>query len=441
MYVNKPKNNQSSGQRPVRTPFFFILAGFMVAVLLLCVSSPAFSADASLYGALKTFTMGVYDSTYQEDLYGFNTTLLRLNGSFYPASWLGLTAAYQLYSQIQPVALPRDALAHTTHSTEYRIGEIPERIYPREKKNVRNRGLYNDLDRAFITLSLPFADLYVGRQAVSWGSAHVFNPTDLFAPYAFNELNSEEKKGVDAARLRIPIGAMNEIDLGYVAGEDFTFTKSAVYARSRFYVLQTDISLMVIDFRENLLAGVDITRSIGNAGSWLESAYVIPDTFDPDEYPDTSTDYFMLSTGLDYSFSEKLYGYAEYHFNSAGQKKAENYLDVAEDPADHPAYNEGNAYLFGRHYLMLGATLTVTPLFPVSVLTMLNMNDWSVALSVSGEYNIAENVYITGGCYIGAGENPKTAAAPGSPLPVITEYNTEFGTYPNLFYLAFKAYF
>ena len=47
------------------------------------------------------------------------------------------------------------------------------------------------------------------------------------------------------------------------------------------------------------------------------------------------------------------------------------------------------------------------------------------------EYNIAEDIYLKGGSYIGIGPGPRSSVQPGS----------EFGSYPNIFYGSFRYYF
>ena len=137
-----------------------------------------------------------------------------------------------------------------------------------------------------------------------------------------------------------------------------------------------------------------------------------------------------LSLGLDYNFSDGLYGYLEYHFNSPGAADAQDYLQAASGPA----YSEGGDYLLGRHYLGLGATYSITPLLPASAELLVNLNDLSAVLSMSLEYNVRENIYIGGGCTLGLGRNPLLNNGD-------IEYRSEFGAYPNLFYTVVKAYF
>ena len=134
--------------------------------------------------------------------------------------------------------------------------------------------------------------------------------------YSFDELDSEERIGVDAVRFRVPIGFMGELDASYLFGKDFKFEKSAFYLRSKVYLGHSDISLLALGFQENLLLGFDLSRSIGGAGFWLEAAYVIPDALAKNSTINDKN-YFRSTIGIDYSLTDITYGYIEYHFFSA----------------------------------------------------------------------------------------------------------------------------
>ncbi|MBN2105171.1 bifunctional alpha,alpha-trehalose-phosphate synthase (UDP-forming)/trehalose-phosphatase [bacterium] len=59
------------------------------------------------------------------------------------------------------------------------------------------------------------AAVYCGRQDIVWGSARTVNPMDVIAPFSFGSLDTEDRRGVDAIRLRIPVGCMGEIDFRF----------------------------------------------------------------------------------------------------------------------------------------------------------------------------------------------------------------------------------
>jgi len=218
---------------------------------------------------------------------------------------------------------------------------------------------------------------------------------------------------------------MGEIDAGYLFGDDFKFEQSAMFVRTKVYAARTDLSLLLLRFRQNLLVGLDMARSIGGAGVWAEAAHVFVDAF-ADSSGD-HRDYFRGSLGGDYALGEKTYGYVEYHFNQVGRDRADEYVSNIF----HPAFTEGSVYLVGRHYLAPGVSYQVTPLLTAGLNVLANLSDASALLSPTVEYNVAENIYLAGGAFVGLGEGPES----------VFKYRTEFGSYPDIFYTSFRVYF
>ena len=67
-------------------------------------------------------------------------------------------------------------------------------------------GVAIDVERLNVRLSLPHADLTIGRQAVTFGTAYFWNPLDIFRPFDPTQFDRDYKSGVDAIRLDIPLG-------------------------------------------------------------------------------------------------------------------------------------------------------------------------------------------------------------------------------------------
>lgn len=423
-YVEKHHARPRRGRR-IKTALFAIVLSVAALPVL------GLDLDGSLGGSYKSYFTGIYDAAFDGKSAGAAASLLRLNGSLYPADWLSLEAAYLLSPEIGGDTVEQTLGASSPGlGAEYRVIDPRRRLLPGSADNVENAALYHEIDRAMATLRFSFADLSVGRQAIAWGTARVVNPTDIIVPYRFTALDTEYRKGVDAVRFRAPLGSFSELDLGAVFGEDFQFERSAFFARGRLYVLQTDVSVLSMVFRENLLWGLSLSRAIGENGAWLEAAYVLPDAVDP---PDDlyANDYVSLSVGVDRNIVADLYAYLEYHFNSAGEADPDDYLEAGGTPA----YTEGNLYLLGRHYVGVGGTYNVSPLLPASALVLVNLNDLSVELSLSAEYNFKENVYVGGGVFLGLGPEPETLG--GVPI----RYRSEFGAYPQVIYTEVKLYF
>jgi hypothetical protein len=422
----------------MRKVIAFALLGFILP-------TSGFTADTfRISGYYKNF-FTVFDSpepktpepTPSEPVIGAVSNRLRLNLFYKPGNRLSFQAAYNFSPRVQDASLFENQPVIAIDPSGYRVADLDSRVYPDENVPVGSFGIFQNLDRALITLNAGFADISVGRQAIAWGSARMLNPTDIIAPFTFEELDTEERIGVDAIRVQIPVGAMGEFDTGYIFGKVFAFGKSAFFLRSRLNAVETDVSILLLEFRENLLAGFDITRAIGGAGFWFEGAYVFTGAFDDDKTQ--SDNYLRASIGLDFSFSGKTYGAIEYHFSQAGAKKPEDYLTHLTQPA----YTNGAVYLMGRHYLVSGLTYQITPLITFSGQALFNLSDPSMFLSPQIEYNIAQDIYISAGAFIGIGKRPLLFPPQngGEDDAPIQQFRSEFGGYPNIYFSSFRIYF
>jgi len=190
--------------------------------------------------------------------------------------------------------------------------------------------------------------------------------------------------------------------------------------------------VLAVGFQEDLLIGLDIARSVGGSGVWLEAAYVLPDALNA-TLPKPAN-YARLTAGMDRSLSAKVYAFVEYHFNSAGSSRPSSYAGLFGTPA----YTRGTVYLMGQHYAIVGTTYQASPLIPVTTLVIWNATDGSFAFSPQADYNIAQNMYLGGGVYLGIGRRPLTPLFGGSISP---ELRSEFGSYPDFVYLSFRVYF
>jgi hypothetical protein len=329
--------------------------------------------------------------------------------------------AYELapwYRDIDGDATPVGAARPA--ALKYRIDDLNEALYPDNPEPDEEFVLLQNLDRAALYYSLKNADITLGRQAIAFGSARAVNPTDVLAPYTYATLAKEERVGVDTLRVRVPTGELGEYDLGVVAGEDAKPENSAAFVRRRLYVARTDITLTAIAFRESELLGVDLTRSIGGAGTWLEAA-------DAGENIGSSNDYFRLSVGTDYSFTEDLYAWLEYHYNGAGSRNNEDYFGLLDDTA----YTRGGVYLLGKNYIAPGFTYQLTPLIIIGFQGLWNLDDGSALVAPSIEYSLADDVTARFGGYAGIGK--------GSDNPLVP--TDEFGNYPDVWYASANFYF
>lgn len=280
--------------------------------------------------------------------------------------------------------------------------------------------IYQNLDRFNVQVQLDAGDLTIGRQAISFGSARIINPTDVFLPFDVRTFNTEYRNGVDAVRFQRPFGDLGEIDIGLVLGDGADRETSAAFLQVRTNRNGKDYHFALIEYAEQTLVGLGLQSALGNFGFWMEAAYVSGED-----------DYTRFSTGLDYSFSENTFGQIEYHYNGAGSDNSRDYLNNL----DTVAYQRGGVFLLGEEYLMPNFSVLLSPLWSVSFLAIYNLSDKSAFASVSGEYNIAENFYMDFGYYHFIGDD--LALSPnGKP-----QLQSEYGPNPNTLYTSIRYYF
>ena len=413
-------------------------ARILAAVLALAVFLPA-AEELKLSGYLKNFSVMFRLPEPEGDapaqpLLGMSQVRLRLSLSYAPAESFTFLVAYDVSPRIQdPLFFKASPFILAPQAGSYRAVDFRTPLVPAPGDPAGSFGLYHNLDRLSVTVKMKFGDLILGRQPVAWGSGRVTNPTDIIAPFSFHELDKEERFGVDAVRLRVPLGPLGELDTGYVFGRDFEFKQSAFFIRGKVNVLKTDVSLLLVGFQEDLLIGLDLARSLGGSGVWLEAAYVFPGALNTNQ--PKARNYARLTAGIDRSLGDRMYGFLEYHFNSAGASHPAGYPALFVQPA----YTRGTAYLMGRHYVSLGLTYQATPLIPATGLVIWNLSDGSLALSPQAEYNISENIYLGAGAYLGIGRRPRTSLF--GETGAIPELRSEFGSYPDFAFLSFRVYF
>jgi len=395
-------------------------------IILIVILNPKFVYSANkidISGYLKNYftvikfpVTGMENSDQNKILIGavYNSGYFKI--FLKPSKFFSVNIAYKFSMVIQDNILFEDPSQFQTTSV-YRIDDVKKRIYPVNGDSVRSFGIYENLDRLYFKFKPKFADIIIGRQPISWGVSRVFRPGDFLAPFSLNELDKEERYGLDAIRIRIPFGIMNEIDIGFIGGKDFKYANSAYYLRTRFNLKQTDIEIISSVFKKNILTGFSLTRAIKRAGFWFEFSYIIPDF----ENNDFDNGFPKISTGFDYSFFGKLYFFTEYSFNGGGESCPENYIYALSKPA---------ASQMGKNYLSSGLNYQLHPLINISCEEIININDLSIFLITKVDYNIAENIYLYSGAFIGLGKSPDGV-----------NLKSEYGSYPGILYTSFTLYF
>ena len=385
-----------------------------ITVLLLLTGS--IQSHAEVTGYVKSFAI------HQEGINHWESDRSWQSRNSIRVMWdkSGSRTSWQLHYELNPLfssrTLPLEDSTLAITDGSYRLTDL---YGPDTNKDKKHR-IFQNLDRLNLQIRFDHGDLTVGRQAITLGAARFINPTDVFLPFNVQTFNQEYRIGVDALRYQSPLGDLGELDLGVVLGDDANPEESALFLQLRGNYKGSDLNLAISRFAQQNMIGAGIQSALGSFGFWLEIANVSGDT-----------DYTRTSIGLDLAFTESTLGQIEYHYNGAGSK----------DPADYTsqftstAYQRGGVFLLGKNYVIPSISQQLSPLTSLNLSGFINLDDDSVFLSLSTEFNIAENFYLDAGYYHFSGDE-KSVSSSGSP-----GITSEYGGSPEVAYISIRFYF
>ncbi len=293
------------------------------------------------------------------------------------------------------------------------------------------------LDRLNVTFLLPWLDLIVGRQAITFGKAYFWNPTDVFLPFDPRQFDRDYKAGVDAVRLNIPLGQFTGLNVIGVLGstisvdeknlnlstEGVSWEGSALLARFYTTLGGFDFSAQAGKVYGGYQIGAGTVGELGPIEVRGEAAYFI--VVDADPLPDGLNgtmrwSHFSGVLGLGHRFQNTLTLETEYLFNGLGDP---NHLDSA-----FVRISAGETLNAGQHLLGLMTSYEILPILTGSLVWIFSFSDYSSLLQPGLALSLADEVDFVFGAMIGLGKRPSSGFA------------SEFGTYPNIFYMEFKFY-
>jgi len=406
------------------------LTSSLLSFLCLLLIGPAIHAedDWSIRGYLKSFALAQNKLDLNNAPAGFepgdrlyqSQNSIRLMFEYFH----GDSAAFELHYEVSPIyyssPVAQNASANSTFAVaanSYRLTDPNPTLGSTRDKSV----IYQNLDRLNLQINFQSGDLTIGRQAISFGSARVINPTDVFLPFDVKTLNQEYRIGIDAIRFQKPLSDLSELDMGVILGVDGAKENSAAFVQAVTNLSGADVSGTLIRYSQQNLIGAGIQSSLGDFGFWLEGAHVWGET-----------QYTRLSTGVDYAFNESVFGMIEYHFSEAGATSPDEYLNLANEIA----FKKGGVFLLGRNYLIPAINWVASPLLNLNIQSLINLDDSSAFLSLSGEYSLSDNLYMSFGIYTFIGEQLEFSLSyPGFTI------GSEYGGNPDLAYMSLKYYF
>ena len=300
-------------------------------------------------------------------------------------------------------------------------------------------GLRSTSTGAHLRIAFERADLTIGRQAVTFGKAWFWNPLDIFLPFGSTQFDRDYKPGVDALRVDLPLGDFSGATLVGVPGRAQSgatpadradaWYRSALVARAFGNARGWDAAaqggkilggyqlggaaageLGGLELRGEAVwfAAQDGTRAGGSGGSGVDN-------------------HLSAVAGAGRGFPVRsLQLQAEYFYNGAARGDLkQRFALIAEGRLRHAS----------RHLLGALASGRIHPLVSGSLAGLWGIGDGSWLAQPGLVWSAADEVEVVAGAVIARGRRLVGGTAED------LGFRSEFGTYPDFYYLESKLYF
>ena len=301
------------------------------------------------------------------------------------------------------------------------------------------------------------ADVTLGRQAITFSQAYFWNPLDIFLPFDPEAFDRSYKPGVDALRADYALGPFSSLTLVAAFGrklvvapvtggleireEDFVdepWYGSALVSRARTTLRRFDLTLQGGKIYGGYQVGAGFTGEAGPLGLRGEGTYffaagdsavLLPDAGGEGgvRRVDLLVDHARFVVGADHRFDSGLYVNGEYFYNGAGEE---------DDPALALArVAVGETTNLGEHLLGLQVSYEFHPLLSGHVAWVHSLSDGSDLVTPTFTWSVADEAECLFGASLASGERPASGESGNF------ELQSEFGTYPDTYFIEMIFYF
>lgn len=293
---------------------------------------------------------------------------------------------------------------------------------------------YHRLDRLFWRHDTDWGSLTLGRTAITWGNGLVFNPMDLFNPFAPTDVERDYKLGDDLVLLDLyPADWNGGLDwqvLMVPRRDPLTWSlradQSSLALKTHFFVGDVEWDLLASLHYDEPVLGFGRVGTIGSA-VWRTDATVT--------FAKSGHTYFSAVANIDRSWTLgglNWYGSLEFHYNSIGTNR---YAFILTETELLNRLERGELYTIGRSYFSPSLQVELHPLVNLYLAGIVNLEDPSGVLLPRLTWSIRQNLELTLGSNVMIG--PAGTEFGGLPLP-LTENVLES---PDRIYLWLKGWF
>jgi hypothetical protein len=300
------------------------------------------------------------------------------------------------------------------------------------------------LDRFNAKSALSWVDITFGRQAITFGKAYFWNPLDIFLPFDPRQFDRDYKAGVDALRVDIPLGSFTGINLITVAGRELdssgefiddgtlnaSWYGSALFGRVFTTLKGWDLALQGGKIYGGYQLGTGLVGEIGPIEARAEASYFWAQDSEPLPAPlegDLVKDAFTAVIGFGHRFDNTLTVEIEYFYNGAGESD-----DLDES---FVRFRSGSSLQISQHLGGLLVSYEFVPIITGQLIALYSWEDPSGQIQPILTWSPSDNTEVLVGASINFGDRPDRSST-GQP-----QLQSEFGTFPDFYFMEFKLYF
>ena len=253
--------------------------------------------------------------------------------------------------------------------------------------------VFHRLDRLSLTLTPSWVLVRIGRQAVTWGNGLVFNPMDLFNPFAPVDIERDYKVGDDMALAQVELGACANGQLLCVPrrhpdSRELRWDQSSIAAKYHFAGGGAEWDLMAARHYRDHVAGVGGSSYLGDAAWRADGTWTLLED---------GGGFFAFVANMDYSWAamgKNWYGLAEFFYSGLGDPDP---LDALADDDLRVRLERGELFTLGRFYLAGSLQVELHPLLNLFLTAITNLEDPSGILQPRVAWDAAQNLQVTAG--------------------------------------------
>lgn len=255
----------------------------------------------------------------------------------------------------------------------------------------------NRFDRLSAAYRGRWGSVTVGRQAITWGNGMLFNPFDLFTPFAPTTLDREYKQGEDAVSLQLTPGDRYGdgqfllVPRREPVSRDLRWDQASLAGKYRrgFEPAQSELTVLAGKHFDDAVVGVGATAQAGGAVWRVNVLYT---ALAGGEY----SDFVSLVANVDYGWTWwglNAYGWLEAFYSGVGVGPGDYGEALSKAPLAE-RLERGELFVLGRHYLDAALRLEVHPLVNLYVTAIMNLQDPSGIVQPYVVWDAIENVQV-----------------------------------------------